>query len=60
MVDEAAVAGDDVIDAALKDIYRLEQVLGIQAGGEGRRSDEIEEHHRQLSPLRGGDDRTAA
>ena len=31
---------------------QLTKVLGIEAGGEGRRADQVDEHHRELPPLR--------
>ena len=38
-------------DAAVVGADHLAQVLGVETRGEGRRADEVDEHHRQLAPL---------
>jgi hypothetical protein len=49
--DKAAKAGDGVGDAAMIGADDLAQILGIEAGGQRRRTDQIAEHDGQLPPL---------
>ena len=55
-------AGDLARDRVLVGADDLAQVLGIEAGREGGRADEVDEHHRELPPLglRSRRDRSAA
>jgi hypothetical protein len=52
--DKAAKAADGVGDTAMVGADDLAQVLGIKAGRQRRRTNQIAEHHRQLPPLRLG------
>jgi hypothetical protein len=49
--DKAGEAGDRVGDAAVVGADDLAQILGIKAGRQRRRTNQIAEHHRQLPPL---------
>ena len=49
--DEAAVPAGDIADARVIDPQQFLQVLRVEPGGERRRSDEVTEHHREVSPL---------
>jgi len=49
--DKTAKARDGVGDTAMVGADDLAQILGIEAGGQRRRTDQIAEHHRQLPPL---------
>jgi hypothetical protein len=50
--DKTAKPGNGVGDRAVVAADQLAQVLGIKAGGQWRRADQIAEHHGQLPPLR--------
>jgi len=52
--DKTAKAGDGVGDTAMIGADDLAQILGIEAGGQRRRTDQIAEHHRQLPPFSPG------
>jgi hypothetical protein len=49
--DKAAKAADGVGDAAMVGTDDLAQILGIEARGQRRRTNQIAEHHSQLAPL---------
>ena len=49
--DEAALPLDRRRDAAVVGADQLAQVLGVEAGGERGRADQVDEHHRELTPL---------
>jgi hypothetical protein len=49
--DKAAKASDGVGDAAMVGADDLAQILGVEAGGQRRRTNQIAEHHGQLAPL---------
>jgi hypothetical protein len=49
--DKAAKAANGVGNAAMVGADDLAQILGIEAGRQRRRTNEITEHHRQLAPL---------
>ena len=51
--DKAVVAGDDAGAGVVIGAELLAQFLGVEPGRQGRRADEIAEHHRQLPPLGG-------
>jgi hypothetical protein len=56
--DKAGEASDPVGDAAVIGAEDLAQILGIKAGRERRRADQVAEHHGQLAPLSFGRDRS--
>src|SRR5271169_2961611 len=58
--DKTAKAADGVGDAAMVGADDLAQILGIEAGRQRRRADQIAEHHRKLPPLGLGRDGRAA
>jgi hypothetical protein len=49
--DKTAKAADGIGDAAMVGADDLAQILGIEARGQGRRTDQVAEHDRQLPPL---------
>jgi hypothetical protein len=49
--DKPAKTLDDLCDAAMVSADDPAQILGIEPRGQRRRTDQIAEHHRQLSPL---------
>ena len=49
--DEAVVGGDRGDAARLVAEHHLAQVFGVEATGEGRRPDEVDEHHREVASL---------
>jgi hypothetical protein len=51
--DKAVIAGDDTGNRILIGADLLAQFLGVEPHRQGRRADEITEHHRQLPPLGG-------
>jgi hypothetical protein len=51
--DKAVIARDDAGNGVLVGAELLAQFLGVEPRRQGRRADEIAEHHRQLPPLGG-------
>jgi len=49
--DKTAKAADGVAHAAMVGADDLAQILGIEAGRQRRRADQIAEHHGHLAPL---------
>jgi hypothetical protein len=49
--DKTAKAAHGVGDAAVVGADDVTQILGIEAGGQRRRTNQVAEHHRQLPPL---------